>query len=374
MKTASAYIVYDALSLSFSVDVVGGSLTQRKDALTGKFDPDRTLFPLMFQPSLAVRDPDHVLTDGDHTSKLIDCRWYEGTDETGLLIGSDTPGYVPGAYGRLVVKKNVEPDRPLNLYFTCAYIDARTGKPFRKTMGFTLDTVAKQEVNLNLEIDAASKLLVSPFKTHAQRRITATLRNGQDEVPDELAVYLWTVQDDETRKMRPITEDDPFYVSGQHTKSLLVDRRYIDKELVEVQAHLKALPEKVVSAHTKMMRWYGQWEENEYITRGKFIRPETMEIEVQAVVNTPKGAVTNPVDYFDITHYRTGKYVGAPLLEVGVGEKVVVPRSSIGSDPERCAVFGCEVYERSALRPLCLNGSELSVNGKRICIQVPIKQ
>ncbi|EJX03100.1 hypothetical protein EVA_08791 [gut metagenome] len=374
MKTASAYIVYDALNLSLSVQVVGGALTQRKDALTGEFDPDRSMFPLMFQPCLMVKDPNHILSDGDHTKKLIECRWYEGTDNKGRLITADTAGYILGEYGRLVVQKNVEPDQPVNLFFSCAFIDARTGQPFRKEMGFTLDTVMKQEVNLGIEIDAANKLLVSPFKTHTQRRITATLRNGLDDVPDEKAAYEWRVQDEVSRQMRPITDDDPFYVSGQGTRTLVVDRRYIDKELVEVRGHLKAAPQKVVSAHTKMIRWYGRWEEEEQIVRGKFIRPETTEIEIKAIINTPQGVVNNPTDYFDITHFRTGKKADAPVVEVGVGESVVLSRSAIGNNPDRCAVFGCEVYERSALRPFSLGGSDLTLNGNRICIQVPIKK
>lgn len=373
MKQTPVFIIYDALSLSFSVQVVGGSLTQRKDALTGEFDPDRTMFPLMLQPSLMVQDPNHVLVDGDHTSKLIDCRWYIGTDEKGTPIVTGTEGYTLGEYGKLVVSVNVEPDRPLQLFFSCSYIDSRTGKVFRKSMPFTLDTVLKEEVNLGIEIDASSKLLISPFKTHAQRKITATFRNGQDIVPDDAAQYRWMVQDQTTRQMRLIRDDDPFYVSGQNTKSLVIDRRYIDKELVEVQANLKSLPKKVVSAHTKIMRWYGWWEENIYITRGKFIRPDTTEIEAQAEVTTPKGVVANPTDFFDMTHYRTGKYADAPQFAIGLGEKVVVPRSSIGSDPNAVPVFGIEVFERTALRPLQLDGSELTVDGKRICIQIPVK-
>ena len=119
MKTATAYIIYDPLTITFSMVEVGGSSVQRKDSLSGSFDPDRSLFPLVLRPHLEIQDPNHILTDGDHTDKLIDCRWYIGTNDTGSRIYSDTQGFTPGANGELSVFRNVEPATPLNLYFSC---------------------------------------------------------------------------------------------------------------------------------------------------------------------------------------------------------------------------------------------------------------
>ena len=75
MKTASAYILYTPLDISLLMLEVGGNTTQNKSNVTGEFDPDRTLFPLVLRPSLVIKDPDHVLDDGDHTKKLV--YWYE---------------------------------------------------------------------------------------------------------------------------------------------------------------------------------------------------------------------------------------------------------------------------------------------------------
>ena len=372
MKTATAYIIYDPLVLSFSIVETGGSTVQRKDALTGGFDPDRTLFPLVLKPLLEVQDPNHVLEDGDHSDKLIDCRWYIGSDENGTRIDSSTSGLTPGTGGTLTVSRNVEPSMPLNLFFTCAYIDARTQNTFRKSMSLALSSVLATELNLSLEIDAAAKMPVSPFKTHRRRTITATLRNGDETVSDDDAVYVWNVLDASTRQMRAITDDDLFYVSGQGTKALTVDRRFIDKELIEVVACHSAVPSRTVSARTKAFRWYGQWDDEVRITRGKYIRTDTTEIEVQALVNTPKGIVDSPADYYDITHVQTSSVSGAPQTVIGYGESVTVPRSSVGSDPNARPVFGIETRERTALRACLIDGSACLVDGAVMCISIPI--
>ena len=370
MKTATAYILYDPLVLSFSILEAGGSVVQRKDALSGSFDPDRSLFPLQLRPCLMVQDPENLLPDGDHSDRLIDCRWYIGSDETGTRIDSSTPGFSVGEYGRLTVSRNVEPSAPLNLFFTCAYIDTRTQNTFRKSMGLTLSSVLATEVNLSVEIDAAGKMPVSPFKTHRERTITATLRNGEDEVADSDAVFVWNVQDADSREMRAITEDDLFYVSGQGTRSLVIDRRFIDKELVEVVACLSALPERTVSARTKMFRWYGQWDDEVRITRGKYVRKDTTEVEVQAYVATPRGMVDSPADYFDITHIRTGSAAGSAQEVIGYGERVTVPRTSLGSDPNVRPVFGIETRERTALRACTIGGAVCLVDGSVMCMQI----
>ncbi len=369
MKTASAYILYNPLSLALFMDEVGGSLSQRKDGLTNTFDPDRSLFPLLLRPRLMIQDPDGIIATGDHTTDLIDCRWYIGSDESGERITSDTAGFQIGAYGELTVRCNVQPSTPLNLFFACAYIDTRTQKPYRKTYLLTLTSVIGYELALQVEINAAKKMAVSPYLTNMQRSITATFRNGTEDIADEDAVYNWQVL--ENGDWRDISEDDLFYVSGQATRELTIDRAYIDKEFLRVVVCHKNYPDKTVSAHTKIYRWYGQWDEREVITRGKFIRPDTTEIEVRCFVDTPKGEVVSPEEYFDITHIFTTNEKGAAQTVIGYGESVVVPASIVGKDPNVIPVFGCDVKEKTALRACTINGQQVTVNGLIMTMSVP---
>ena len=87
MKTASAYIIYTPLDISLSVDILGGSLNQRYESVTGQHDPDRSITPLVLKPRLYVVDADHLIPNGDKTTDLVDCRWYEsGTaDESNFI-------------------------------------------------------------------------------------------------------------------------------------------------------------------------------------------------------------------------------------------------------------------------------------------------
>lgn len=368
MKTASAYILYTPLTISLYMDVVGGSLIQRKDGLTGLFDPDRSLFPVMLRPRLEVQDADNIVTSGDHTSDLVDCRWYIGCGSDGVRITNTTSGFSIGEYGSLTVMRNVEPSQPLSLFFSCAFLDPRTNKPYRKTQLVTLTSVPGTELALSISINAAKKMAVSPFLTNMQRTITATFRNGEIVVPDDHAVYRWDVL--EGGAWREITDEDLFYVSGQGSKSLTIDRAYIDQEFIRVVASPLAYPDRSVEAHAKIYRWYGQWDEREVLTRGKFIRPGTKEIEVRCIIDTPKGEVTSPECYYDITHIFTTNENGAPQQVIGYGKVVVVPASIVGKDPNILPVFGCEVKERTALRACCINGQVVTLDGMVLTMSI----
>lgn len=368
MKTVSAYILYQPLSISLSLEVAGGSLNQNRNGLTGEYEPDRTLFPLMLRPRLTLTDPDGLLDQGDHSSDLIDTRWYIGSDESGERITTQTEGFVLGSYGVLTVKRNVEPSQPLTLFFSCAFIDPRTGKTFRKTSVTTLSSVASVQFNLSLEIDAALKMAVSPFRNNQTRKITATMHNGTEVVEDGDAVYLWQVRDGAS--FRSITEDDLFYVSGQNTRSLTIDRRFIDRETIRVIAYHKSHQEQKLYAQTRVFRWYGQWDERETIVRGRFIRPDTSEIEVRAVIDTPKGQVVSPADYYDITHIKTTNEAGARQDVIGYGEKVVLPAAHVNRK-DAITVFGIDVKELTALRACTVGGKIATVNGKIMTIRIP---
>ena len=371
MKTASAYILYTPLSLSLYVDILGGSLNQRKDYLTGGFDPDRTLFPIQLCPRLVVHDFDNIVPSGDHSQDLIDCRWYIGCNESGERITSSTTGFSLGTCGVLTVSRNVEPSLPLNLYFSCAYVDPRTNKPYRKNYLVTLTSVLGTDLALSIEIDAAKKMAVSPFLINKKRTINAIFRNGEMVIPDELATFRWDVLDGGL--WRAITDDDIFYESGQGSKSLTIDRSYIDKEFIRVVASPKSNSQVSVEAHTKVFRWYGQWSERVAIVRGKFVRPSTRDIEVCCIVDSSKGVISSPEQYYDITHVLTTDEKDSPLNVIGYGESVIVPASIVGKDPNVLPIFGCEVKERTALRACCIEGKTVTLNGVVMTMSVSDK-
>lgn len=376
MKTTSAQIIYDALSVSLYLDEIGGSTSQKKSNIDGSFDPDRTITPMQLVPRLDVIDPNHVLTDGDHSSELIDTRWYIGTDDTGERITSSTSGFTLGEFGRLTVKRNVEPSAALRLFFTCAFIDSRTGQTFRYKAYRGFDTALTTELNLSLELNVPEgKMAISPFKNHANREVVATFRNGGLEVPAAQAVYQWLVRQtnaDGSRSMRAIADTDLFYVSGQGTPKLVIDRRYIDQELIGVKVYHKLSPTRVLERHFKAYRWYGQWTERPVITKGKLIRPGQIdEIECKCIIDSPKGEITSPEQYFDIEHFFSTNRAGDTYQSIGYGETSTVSANKAGKDPTVIPVFGVVARELSALRQVTINGADLTIGGAAVVIQVP---
>ena len=108
----------------------------------------------------------------------------------------------------------------------------------------------------------------------------------------------------------------------------------------------------------------------ETIERGRFIRPDTSEIEVRAVIDTPKGQVTSPADYYDITHIKTTNEAGARQDVIGYGERVVLPATQVNRK-DAVTVFGIDVKELTALRACTVGGKIALVNGKIMTIRIP---
>lgn len=374
MKTTTGFIMYDPLDVSFSILELGGTLDQKKDKLTGLFSPDRAATALILRPQLKVRDPEGILTaktlSADYTPSLFNHRWYVNGDR----ILSTTPGYTLGNNGELVVAVNADPDAPIKLKYCWNFTDARTHKVFGGEWEEALVSVAVSDLNLSLKLDAALTLPISPFKNLSNRIINATLRNGESDIADADAHYEWQVQvpSGDSKIFRAITSDDIFYVSGQGTKSLTIDRRFIDKELIMLEAYHIAETTRKVYARTKLYRDYGLWEDKMNFLTGKYIRYDTKSVEILTTIETPKGNISDPAKYFNIEYFFKTTAIGSSFKSVGYGEALSMARKDIGYDPNIQPVWGIEVKPRSALRATTIGGKVATINGKVLCIQKPL--
>lgn len=374
MKTNNAFIMYDPLSVSFSILELGGTLDQKKDKLTGLFSPDRATTSLILRPQLRVKDPEGILTSktqsADFTSSLFNHRWFANNER----ILNTTPGYTLGNNGELVVAANAEPDAPIKLKYCWNFTDARTHKVFGGEQELSLVSVAVSDLNLSLKLDAALTLPISPFKSLTTRVINATFRNGETDISDSDAHYEWQVQisSGDSKVYREITSDDIFYVSGQGTKSLTIDRRFIDKELIMLEAYHVAESTRKEYARTKLYRDYGLWEDKMNFLTGRYIRYETKSVEIQTTIETPKGNIANPANYFNIEYFYKTTAAGDVFKSVGYGEKLSMSRTKIGYDPNIVPVWGTEVKPLSALRATTIDSKVATINGKVLCIQKPL--
>ena len=373
MKTASAYIIYTPLDISLSVDILGGSLNQRYESVTGQHDPDRSITPLVLKPRLYVVDADHLIPNGDKTTDLVDCRWYEsGTADESKRITLSTAGYSIGENGSLTVNKNVQADKPVNLFFTCAYIDPRGGNVYRKEESLTLSCTASADLRLSVELDAPANMPISPYKNYNERIITARVKNGETpiEVDGENVIGLWEVYDSTTKTFREASTEDIF-IKEITQSSVTIERNYIDKEFLRYSVHHVLDPNTVKQCRVKMYRWYGQWDYKENIMRGRFLRPDTDEIEVKCHVENDKGHVDEPAKYFDLTHYLIRHEKGVEPKVIGYGESIIIPASMCSRDSHVVTTFGVECKQLTALRPACI-GDDVITDGESVfCLSVP---
>lgn len=377
MKTASAYILYQPLTVSLYVDVIGGTMSQAQDALTGDYDPDRSLVPLILKPKLQISDPDGILVSGDYTSGLIDCRWYEANDDSDeqKRITGSTKGYTLGSYGQLTVSKNVPSSSPVSLFFTCAWIDRRNNNIFRKTWQGSLTTEKRLDLKLSMKLDCAQKIAISPFRVPTAetsdhiRVINATLYNGDVPIDESKTHFSWEILENGRFTQfneYPFLDDD----SGEGSQ-LVIKPAFIDKELFKVTGFVTDYPQFSVSELVKVYRDYGNWSDEVRIESGKFIRPDTTEITAKAYVTSRRGTYSNPQEYFDITHIFTTNETNAEEKVIGYGESVTVPASIAGKDPHIVPVFGIITKERTALRPITIDGKVVIMDGYVACIQIP---
>lgn len=375
MKKNSAYILYDPLTVTLTLQEIGGSVSQTASGVSGVllYEPDRQYTPLIIQPRINVSDPDKVLTDGDQTASLKDCRWYLGSNDEGELITSLTSGYTLGDCGLLTVSKNIMADSPQPLYFTAKYVDPRTESIFRVSGMLTLTTTQSNEVNLHLQTSWSTAVAINALKNLAKRTLTVELYNGETKIADEHAIFSWLIFDKSlgtTGEYREIGEDDPCYVSGQGTSALTIDRRFIGKELLMVRAALATYPNITVKAHCKTYRTYGQWEASKPLfARGQYIRASTSFVEVEESVTTPKGVVADAEEYFDIEHVMLDTNGGQ--ITIGYGSKAIVPGYTVRALGTRTPTFGVNVMTRSELRPITLGGKLITADGCVLATSVP---
>jgi hypothetical protein len=376
MKKNSAYLLYDPLSLTVTMQFLGGSESQTCSAATGTvtYDPDRTFTPLQLKPLLMITDPEGILEDGDYSSHLQACHWYLGSDNTGELILSTTQGYDLGDNGALTVWKNIPPTTTQPLYFEGKFVDDRTGRAFVVSSSVVLATTQSQDVQLRLQTDWVNPMSIPVFKDLAERTLGVELYNGENKIDDEYVNFVWKIYDatyNGTGDFREIGEDDPCYVSGQGTSKLTIDRRFIDKERIICEANLVTYPNIIKTARCLAYRDYGQWQASAPIfTQGRYIRTTTQTVATLEQITTPRGAVSTPEKYFDIEHVLLS---GSNQLTIGYGSEASVDANVVRGLDTREPVFGVQVMTRSALRPLTIDGQLLSMDGQIVCVQLPLK-
>lgn len=321
----------------FQVVEQGGSAVQKYDTLTKAWVPNRAVTPYRLVPQLIVRDPDGTIPSGDYSAKMVNRSWRltvttDGTTET-LTSGN---GYTI-VDGAAIITYNVEVGAVLQVAFSADFIDTRRGEVQHFTWEKLLITEAQAMYNITLRSDWHSKAMLSPMKNRKQFAVGVQLMNGNEEVEDEDASYQWEWRTPGGSDWSSDFSDRLWLVSGETTKSIMVDQDYIQDVLLRCTAMAGDKEDTRREFVTRLIRWYGMYNEDVMFVTGKYIFPDTSMVALEAKVTNGRGNIASPERFFDMELFFA---VGdEDFTSVGYGTEVIIRRSDLLSGIPKAGIL-----------------------------------
>lgn len=370
-------VVHAPLSFIFQIVEMGGSLLQKYDASSLSFIPNRTLTPFVLKPQLIISDPDGTIATSDYVAQMVNVTW------TLTLVSGGICSVLPAASEsehnytvdavtkRLTLYRNTQPQEVVKIAFHGEYIDPRRNEVFK--FDWEKDCVTETQTDLNITLDAGKwrgKVRLVPMRHWGQFGIPVQLRNGPDDIPDERASYQWQWWNTETRAFSEDFSEQPWLVSGEQTKEIIVDQDYIQDVTLRVKAVAYGNANTAKYFVTRLKRWYGQFDYDIEFLRGKYIFHDTTTVVLNAWVANAKGIISNPCRFFDMElFFASGN---GEFESVGYGEEAVINKGGLQSGQPQAGIL-CR--ELSAYRALCDDsGKPVTMdNGTVIFIQIPTK-
>lgn len=196
MKTRRFDFNFRPLQIDISI-LVDSSVPEKQnyDADTDEYTPDYTLAPLAILPAVSILDKDEVLSAGRINQHLANIKWYEIIGGVSTLITSTNTNYeittTGGQAGRILVKKNAQPNNPITLEFYAEYVDSRTSQ-LHVIRGSKMITCNNSTVCMpQLLLDAADQTIYNPLNDAATQTVHASLRLGTNECPAANRAFVW---------------------------------------------------------------------------------------------------------------------------------------------------------------------------------------
>ena len=276
-------MVFDALSMSADLIILGGSVRQMYYTTERTFEDDRRYIPCILGGYVFVNDPAGVMNgevalsdiewytrmpvDGDYTTgritnpsdsvlndaDVVDSTTGEVTHEAAwrscdylISDGSNRPwcSNVPALC--LIVRKNVPQLTSMPVYGVLKFVDTRTGLTTRVLKSIDFSTEAYNTDMLVVRGDCGDEVQYTPLsftdtipsgKTILDipwtRTVSAQLFGSIGDIPDTQACYLWLTEESDSSiaptGWREFDEAEMSYmsISGEKTKNLSLDVRFL---------------------------------------------------------------------------------------------------------------------------------------------------
>ena len=199
MKTKRFDFNFRPLQINVSMVVVGSVPdSQNYDADTDTHTPDYTIVNLIVQPNIGRIDKDEVLSSGSVNQDLANVEWYEvnkGAADTKIEDTNTDFEIVRNGTnaGRIRIKKNAKPHKPINLRFEAYYTDTRTNQVHHIIKTYQVQCKSATTSIPLLVLDAADQTIYNPLNDPATQTVHASLRLSGKECPEGKRLFVWEV-------------------------------------------------------------------------------------------------------------------------------------------------------------------------------------
>lgn len=356
-------VVHAPLSFIFQMVEMGGSLLQKYDATSASFIPNRLLTPFVLLPQLIISDPDGTVATADYASSMRNVSWtvlLTSGGSTQTLQPTDGSGdnyTVNATTHALTLLRNVQPQEVLHLKFVGRFLDERRNEVHEFTWERDCSTEAQTDMNVTLDTGRwRGNVRLVPMRRWGQFGIPVQLKNGPDDIADSSASYQWQWWNATTRTWSQDFSEQPWLVSGEQTKEIVVDQDFIQNVVLRCKAIAFGNTATTQYFVTRLKRWYGQFDYDVEFLQGKYVFHDTNMVVLNAWVANGKGIISSPCKYFDMELFFA---VGNNSFEsVGYGEEAIIRRNDLQEGQPRAGIL---LRELSAFMAIADN------SGKPIC-------
>jgi len=283
-RTNTSQQVFDALSISAEITILGGSLRQMFYTAQKSYEDDRKWIPCILGGYVFVNDPAGVV-NGEVALSGIE--WYnqtpvDGDYSTGRIVNpsqevlDDTDTYDPetgemtheaawrsvdylisdGSNSEwcsgvpancLIVHKNVPQMTSVTVFAVLKFVDTRTALTMRVLRHVEFSTEAYNNDEVMIKGDCGDEILIDPLSlpdtvSEGQRlldipwmrTVNVQLYGAEGNIPDAKACYLWMTEDSTAAiGWREFTADEKqvMSITGEQTKTISLDVRMVHGEL-----------------------------------------------------------------------------------------------------------------------------------------------
>lgn len=376
----------DPISFTSDIEILSGNIAQTYNNDKHEYEPDRGAVPCLLMPYVSVSDPEGAMNGNQ---PITGAEWYEGApleDKSNLIVNgadyiisdTDTPTY------SLKVKKNVKPNNPIQIFCIFTITDKRNNTSVKFERSIDLYTALYDIKNYTLSIDQPDSWYIDPLRELADSNgkwlhtITAQLKSGLDNIPDENAAYWWQINENNTG-YRDITQDElDIYISGKDaegnwTKALTFDARFIRNNTFRCLARFYEGERPTNSDSTLQVTSsvYVQMPKSLNVDirqlAGSKISPSmNTTVKFECVLLDNKQVIGTDKDkFFSITWKAHSGKAGVTDKVIGTGRTISFTPSSLGFDKN----YGMSIYAEVkiyAVTALVTSGGKVMVSNSKV--------